>query len=211
MRRTLGAVVVVTITVALAAWWATRPGEKRTTDPDSPGPNAVEGREARLREEVPAIAFAAMDALIAAKVREQTSGTLSAARQWANRELDALMWERTASDLGLGKDELEKCWKERRVAQSRVATYAKGSFIVVKKQTGPGAAQPPAEEDWWTSADVTERSGFLTAYFVETSGRFAILRADETDCAACGGRRDVTRAVCAQCNGCGVVRSVTYR
>jgi hypothetical protein len=136
---------------------------------------------------------------------------LAAARSWASRELDALMWEKVRSDLALHGDELEKYWKDRRIAQPRVAGYGKGSFIVVKKRTGADAPQASADEDWWNSAGFAERAGFLTAYFVETSGRFVILRADEADCPACGGRGEVTRAVCAQCNGCGVVRSVTYR
>ena len=310
MRRTLGAVAAVIITVALAAWWVTRPVEEASTgtEPDQADARAaggasraaavrvprvrgregadddarsaaaedvririaaaenlraridaavaenrwndalrllnefdstykdqavraaarfdeleakvVKGRDAWFVEKLPLAAFAAIDELIAAKVREQTvgsasdaarAGTLAAARTWANRELDALLWEKAASDLGLTKEEIEKYWGIRRVAEPRVAGYAKGSFIVVKPRPGSGTPMPSAQEDWWSTADSTERAGFLTAYFVETSNRFEILRADDAGCPACGGHGGSTSVVCAQCNGCGVIRSVTYR
>ena len=182
----------------------------------------VAGRDAYFCERMSATPHETMDALIAERAAREP--TIAAARTWANRELDAALWEQVSSDLDLKKEELERYWKDRRKVDPRTVSYGAGSFIAVKPRERAGspagqAADVPrawTDEDWWSAADTVARTAFLTAYFVETSGRFVILRADETACDACRGRGFVgeegaARVVCRSCNGCGAVRSVMYR
>lgn len=169
----------------------------------------VAGRDAYFREQSPLRAYATMDALVADKASQEPA--FAVARAWASREVSAELWEKAASNLALKMDELEKYWKERRVTGVRRASYGSGSFVMIKKTFGTVAPSAAAairqtEDVWWSRADSVTRSAFLTAYFVETSGYFEILRVDETACEACGGQGE-----CASCNGCGVVRTVTYR
>jgi hypothetical protein len=186
---------------------------------------------------MPARLFETLDALIAAKAREDdrptgadpppgtaNPGTLAAARQWQNRELCVQMFEKTAADLGLTKDELAKYWKSRRVAEPRTASYGAGSFVVVKRKRPaesdgrehpqPESAKPMTDEEWWSAADASARGAWLTANFVEASSIFEVLRADQAECADCGGRGFLDRAqsaVCTTCGGCGSIRTLTYR
>ena len=177
-------------------------------------------------------------------------GTLAAARQWANRDLFVALTDRVCADLGLTKDELETYWKSRKVPSIKKASYNTGSFIVVKraaKPNQPGGApaerksrpqgdkpgnkspagprnnqveKPKTDEEWWEARGPSDRKGWLTAYFVESSGLFDILRADPANCTACGGLGSITSTssngesesqFCVQCNGCGVMKSVSYR
>lgn len=177
-------------------------------------------------------------------------GSLAAAKQYMARELPKSLWEKVISDMGITPEEMDVFWKERSSKKQKVATYGTGSFIVVKKvaQTRPGQndparprgpagsqrgqqggpPKPPAKEDrplteeeWWEKVQAPDRARWMTAYFVESSGIFEVLRADEsTLCEGCSGT-GVTRAtgtdgsvstsVCMVCNGAGKVRKVYYR
>lgn len=174
-------------------------------------------------------------------------GTLAAARQWENRELFAQLWEKVGTDLGLTKDEMEKYWKARSVKTVRKANYGTGSFIVVKKAatakvpggeqprrrppssdpSGKNAPQKPVkvdkpltDEEWWEEVGPSDRKQWLIANFVETSGIFDVIKADQVPCQSCGGAGfekstdssgNENQTFCKQCNTSGVFRSVSYR
>jgi hypothetical protein len=130
------------------------------------------------------------------------------------------------------------------------ATYGTGSFIVVKRpaptskagdqerrrrppgstrndDSGRGPKVPPkedrpkTEEEWWEAISSSDRARWLTAFFVESSGLFDILRADESElCSGCGGTGTLvsnnsdgstSTTICTTCNGGAKIRTVTYR
>jgi hypothetical protein len=191
----------------------------------------VKGRDTYFQRQIALDVYKVLESLTEKKAREQkplrqdaanapsgaaAQGSLAAARQWANRELDAQLWEKVAADLGLNKDELEKYWKDRSVKNVRRVNYGTGSFIVVKKATTgtktnepprrrpapddrrsggknvpdkPAAVEKPlTEEQWWEKVSGNDKRNWLIAYFVETSNRFEILRTDEPNCESCGGK-----------------------
>ena len=179
-----------------------------------------------------------------------TPGTLAAARQWASRDLPKQMWDKVLADLELKQEELDAYWKARSGKQIQTASYGTGTFIVVKKAAtprgpaadpsrnrrppgAPGGQQggppkpkedkPKTEEEWWELLGdrATDRAKWLTAYFVESSGIFEIVRADESElCGGCGGRGVLvsnnqdgsqSSSVCPTCNGSQKFRKVLYR
>lgn len=83
--------------------------------------------------------------------------------------------------------------------------------------------KPKTEEEWWDAlADRPgDRAKWLTAWFVESSGIFEIVRTDESElCGACGGRGvnvsnnsdgTTSSTVCTACNGAAKIRKVLYR
>ena len=192
----------------------------------------VKGRDTYMQRQIALDAYRVLDALASKKAGEQkplrpdaatnnpgaaAQGTLASARQWANRELDAQLWEKVMSDLGISKEEVEKYWPTRSVKNVRRASYGSGSFIVVKKPPAAGKAagnepvrrrppgsdkdrggknvpdkpsqveKPLTEEQWWDSRNTSDRRNWLIAYFVETSNRFTIISAVEANCDDCGG------------------------
>jgi hypothetical protein len=225
----------------------------------------VKARDTYFQRHLALTFYKTMEKLISAKAREQkplrpdanapsgaaAQGSIAAARQWANRELDNLIWDKLAADLGLKREEMETYWKNRTVNNVRRALYGTGSFIVVKKaapKAGGGSSQPvrrrppgspggggagnapakpakvekPAtEEEWWSEkVGASDRERWLTAYFVESSGRFNILRTPLLNCDDCGGAGLTTSSgtdgtetqnFCKRCNGAGVFRTVEYR
>lgn len=213
------------------------PGDRRAIGLDALSAEIVAGRDRYFAGRIAPKVSETMDALIAANAKGEASavagtdgarpGTLAAARRWQNREMFTALWEKVAADLGLTKDELEKYWKSRRVAEPRTASYGAGSAVVVKRRpeasdatSSPPHAKPLTDEDWWSAADAAARGAWLTANFVETSGLFEVLRADDVRCAQCDGKGfldsgsahgDDEGTACPACGGCGVVRSVTYR
>jgi hypothetical protein len=127
---------------------------------------------------VPQRVYDVLAKLVADKAAE--NGSLAAAREWEQRELDAELWARVRGDLPLTPDALEKAWKERpRTPATRWTTYGSGTFIVVRKDASADAKVPkPTAEEWWTAATAIQRYEWLLANYVETSGSFEILRAD---------------------------------
>lgn len=220
-------------------------------------------RDVYFQKEVALAVYRTMEQMIEAKAREQkpakvaedfkgaVPGTLAAARQWENKDLYKLIWDKVAKDLDLKIEELESYWKDRSVKQIRRANYGTGSFIVVKKvsTTKPGAPPPPpprrppgsdprggaktvpakptksdkpaTEEEWWgEKVGPSDRTRWLIANFVETSGMFDIIKTEQLNCKECEGRgfntssgADGTESqhFCVQCNGAGVTRTVSYR
>jgi hypothetical protein len=82
------------------------------------------------------------------------------------------------------------------------------------------ADKPMTDEEWWESVNPSDRARWLTAYVAETCGYFEILRTDQMPCQGCGGlgyikstasNGDEEQHFCVQCNGIGVVKTVTYR
>jgi hypothetical protein len=177
-----------------------------------------------------------------------TPGTLAAARQWVSRDLPTQIWDKVMADLGLKPEEMDKYWKERSGKNPQTANYGTGSFIVVKRAAAPksgqdpnrqrrppgGAGQQPqgpqrqakedkpkTEEEWFEAVGPGDRARWLTAFFVESSGMFEIVRTDESQaCEACGGRgvqvannSDGTQSssICPGCNGATKFRKVIYR
>jgi hypothetical protein len=177
-------------------------------------------------------------------------GTLAAVRQFLQRDLPKQLWDKTAADLGLTADEMDVFWKARNTRQTYTANYGTGSFIVIKKPqaTGnkgndpnrqrrpPGTSRddqrggppkpakedkPRTEEEYWEAIGPQDRARWATAWFVESSGMFEVLRTDETElCDNCGGRGvnvantsdgGQSSTVCAKCNTSGKFRKVIYR
>lgn len=175
-------------------------------------------------------------------------GTIAAAKRWAARELPQELWGRVGEICGLEVEEVDKFWKERASKKVHSATYGTGSFIVMKKakksgdrrktrrpppgsrrrgdsKGGPSkkkAAKPKTEQEWWATVRPGDRAKWLGAYFVETSGLFHVLRADEDDdCSNCGGLGIIKMSstsgagadstFCTRCNGSGHFRRVKYR
>jgi hypothetical protein len=124
----------------------------------------AKGRDQYFQRAVALDVFKQMENLIESKSREKippaTStndpkggaaavGTLSAARNWVNKDLVKLLWDKVAKDLSLDSDELKKYWESRTVRSVRKGSYGTGSFIVVKKAAagpnnkGGGASDPP--------------------------------------------------------------------
>lgn len=228
----------------------------------------VKGRDTYFQRAIALDVYKVLDQLTDKKAREQkplrpdaagtapgagvaAQGSIAAARQWANRELSAQLWEKVGTDLGLTKEELEKYWKVRSVKNIRRASYGTGSFIMVKKAAAPGAKpggdapqrrRPPSsdkdkggknvpdkpvavekpltEEQWWETRAASEKGNWLTAYYVETSGYFDVVRADEVNCDQCGGTGKITSTgtdggesstFCKKCNEAGRFRTVNYR
>jgi hypothetical protein len=192
----------------------------------------VKGRDTYFQRQIALEAYRVLDALTEKKAREQkplrpdaegaapgaaAQGSLAAARQWANRELDAQLWKDVEDHLGLTLDEVNKYWPNRSVKNVRRVNYGSGSFIVVKKPPAAGKAagseparrrppgsdkdrggknvpdkpsqveKPLTEEQWWETRNASDRRSWLIAYFVETSNRFQILSAVEQNCDDCGG------------------------
>jgi hypothetical protein len=204
----------------------------------------AKGRDAYFRGRIAIDVFKVMDRLTEAKARERKSavdaatpkpgapapGTLAAARRWETQELGGSLWNTVAKELGLDRDEVDSYWTTRPRRTTRRATYGSGSFIVAKDAAprppvgagGPpkpaSSAKPRTDEDWWAGVGPQDRRSWLTADFVERSGRFDA-RAEQTNCRDCGGTGVVgspgdgaaDRRVCVTCNGCGCVRSVTFR
>jgi hypothetical protein len=227
----------------------------------------VKGRDTYFQRQIALDAYKVLESLTEKKAREQkplrpdaataaptgaaAQGSLAAARQWANRELSAQLWEKVGQDLGLTKEELEKYWKDRSVKNVRRVSYGTGSFIVVKKAAAaggkPGGSEPPrrrppgsdkdkggknvpdkpqtvekplTDEQWWETRNNSDRRNWLIAYYVETSGYFDIVRADEPNCEQCGGTGKITSTgtdgnqsstFCKICNEAGRFRFVSYR
>jgi hypothetical protein len=204
----------------------------------------AKGRDAYFRGRIAIDVFKIMDRLIEAKARERTPavdaaaskpgatspGTLAAARRWETQEMGVALWDKVAKDLGLDSEEVDSYWTTRSRRTTRRATYGTGSFIVAKDAAprspagagGPpkpaASAKPRTDEDWWSSVGPQDRRSWLTADFVEKSGRFDA-RAEQTNCRDSGGTGVIgspgdgaaDRRVCVTCNGCGCVRSVTFR
>jgi hypothetical protein len=192
----------------------------------------VKGRDTYFQRQIALDTYRVLEDLTTKKAREQkplrpdaagaspgaaAQGSLAAARQWANRELDAQLWKQVEDDLGLTKEEVEKYWPNRSVKNVRRASYGTGSFIVVKKPAAAGKAagnepvrrrppgsdkdrggknvpdkpsqveKPLTEEQWWESRNASDRRNWLIAYFVETSNRFLVQSAIEANCDDCGG------------------------
>jgi len=182
----------------------------------------VKGRDQHFQHEVAIDFYRRMAALIGAKAREKSAtATLAAARDWASKELPAELWRSVSANEGLTNDEVANYWTTRTVKSVRKATYGPGSFIVAERPQPdvPAAArQRWTPEEWWNSAPSLDRSTWLTAYFVETSGSFELLRREQTDCGGCRGigtiqviATDNEPLICAECNGSGKIRSVSYR
>jgi hypothetical protein len=232
----------------------------------------AKGRDQYFQRAVALDVFKVMEKLIEDKAREKVpplssteapksgaagAGTLSAARNWANKDLVKALWDRVAGDMKLEAEELKNYWEHRTVTSARIAKYGTGSFIVVKKAaSGPkgggggapdapkrrppgqsggssgkggksnvptpqkAADKPLTDEEWWESVGPTDRTRWLMAYFVETSGYFTILRTEQTPCPGCGGlgfnkstasNGDEEQHFCVQCNGIGVFKSVTFK
>lgn len=225
----------------------------------------VKARETYFKKHLALQLFRTLDKLIADKAKERkplredpdaprgaaATGSLAAARQWANRELDNQLWDKLAADLGLKREEMEEFWKNRTVTNVRRALYGTGSFIVIKKAPAkpggaggdqpvrrrpPGAGggggggnapqkptkveKPLTEEEWYESRGPSDRENWLTAYFVESSGRFHVLRTVHVNCDSCGGAGMITSVgpggdesqnFCKRCNGSGQFKSVEYR
>jgi len=234
---------------------------------------AAKGRDQYFQRAVALDVFKVMENLIQDKAREKIPpatatdqpkggaaavGTLSAARNWVNKDLVKQLWDKVAKDMGFDEktasEENRKYWESRTVRSVRKSSYGTGSFIVVKKAAagpkGGGASDPPkrrppnsnsggskggkgnvpdkpkapdkpmTEEEWWESVGPSDRTRWLTALFAETSGYFEILRTDQIPCQGCGGQGfnkstasngDEEQHFCVQCNGIGVVKSVSYR
>jgi hypothetical protein len=192
-------------------------------------PDDREQEVAREREAMKRVGphmFEVVDELIREKAREQivgsppTAGTLAIARNWCNKEMVRLLWDREAHDLQLQSDQLKAGWEGRSKTEPRTSSYGTGSFIVAKKRqphATPTAADSEAEERWWAAASEGEKAEFLTALFVETSGYFEVLRITVGPCRVCGGRGSAatdTEGVsprCAVCNDAGGAKYVSYR
>lgn len=137
------------------------------------------------------------------------AGTLASAQQWSIRELPEQLWKEVGDSTGLELDEVERYWAERSIKSPKHASYGSGTFIVVKVETADrddrrGRRRPPGAnrdgdrrrrgeggdeakekklitpEEWWTQSKPSERALWLTAYFVENSGDFEIIRIDES-------------------------------
>jgi hypothetical protein len=175
---------------------------------------------------------------------EAASGTLAAAKQWTSRELPTKLAEEVSTKLGLELDEMTAYWERRKMRQQQTATFGSGTFIVVKaelpkskrnRRRAPGSdrnrnrggggsakqVKPLTEEEWWDQVNDSEQVQWLTAYFVEGSDQFEVIRIDESEkCSSCGGMGYKTVAGeggstesqhCTQCNGAGKERRIMYR
>jgi hypothetical protein len=159
-------------------------------------------------------------------------GTCAAARAWLARELPRALWEAASADLGLSKDEIEKCWKERPGRELRSASYGTGTFVVARRNRASAQSDPATQdadetpepiltdEEWWFAAASTDRRQWLVAFFVESSGMYEITRVSQEPCATCAGNGSLDpaapggaprRRACPQCNGAGAFRRVEYR
>lgn len=206
------------------------PASRASAGVDELSARIVAGRETYFGKQAALTMYRATYALIEAKVRERETtdpaggdavdapsdaarrGTIAAARGWAIRELPAELGRTVSADLGLAPDDLDRFWKSRRVSVPRQAVYGSGSFIVV------GTRNPSdlTDEQWWHAADPVERMSWLTAFFVESSGLFEIVKTDGTPCGTCHGSGSVGASVrprgpCPVCHGACDFRSVTYR
>ena len=192
--------------------------------PDDREPELAREREAMKR--VGPHMFEVMDELIREKAREPiigsppTAGSLAMGRNWCNKEMVKLLWDRVSHDLELSADQLKFGWESRAKGDARTASYGTGSFIVVKRQQTPSpstAVDSDAEERWWAASGADEKAAWLTALFVETSGYVEVLKITTDPCPACGATESVTSDSepapqrCAACNGAVVVKSVVYR
>jgi hypothetical protein len=183
----------------------------------------VKGRDQYFQREVAIDFYRRMTELIGAKAREKSAkATLAAARDWSSKELATALWTDVAAGEGLTNDEVANYWTTRTVRSVRKASYGSGSFIAAERPQpdAPAAAgQRLTPQEWWESVGPTDRSVWLTAFFVETSGSFELLRRDQTDCSGCGGIGTIETPTangsvphrCVQCNGYGKFKSVTYR
>lgn len=159
--------------------------------------------------------------------RGAAAGTLAAAQQWSMRELPEILWKQVGAKLELELEEVERYWAARSGKSPQHATYGSGTFVVVKTEAKsrddrPQRRRPPGAnrnrnnrdrgggqeakekkvitpEEWWTQSKPSERALWLTAYFVENSGEFEIIRIDESSDAP-NPINDVTK-----------IRKVTYR
>jgi len=200
---------------------------------DAKAPEPAADHEAKLRVETPQVVYRVMERLIADAVRGGRAfnpaiapesptapqpGTLAAAKRWCQAELTPQLWKTAAAELGVASDEFDKCWKTRDPSTTRRIAYGGGSFLVARrppansgKRGGP-TVRPFTEEEWWTGASPDDRIAWLTANFVEVSGSFVVVEAAQKPCAGCGGDgRLRDGSLCAQCNGCGLVREIVYR
>lgn len=176
-----------------------------------------------------------------------TPGTLSAARQWVARDLPTRIWDKVQTELDLKPEEMDRYWKERSGKNAQTANYGTGSFIVVKRAAAPKGSQDPnrqrrppgsgqqpqgpqrqvkedkpkTEEEWFQEVGPGDKARWLTAFFVESSGMFEIIRTDESEaCGSCGGKGvqtsdntdgSQTSKICPLCNGATKFRKVIYR
>jgi hypothetical protein len=168
-------------------------------------------------------------------------GTLAAAKQWASRALPNELWEKVSSSLKLELEEVQSYWDKRTQPQAQYASYGTGTFIVQKRELPtkkrerrrpPGRSkggnkkkakknEPLTEEGWWDTVPMNERTGWLTAHFVEGSDIFDVIRHDKTTkCDSCGGNGFVKiqlaaggseSQICPRCNGAGNFLRVVYR
>src|SRR5207237_773442 len=76
------------------------------------------------------------------------------------------------------------------------------------------------DEEWYEDRSTADRKQWLTANFAETGGYFEVVRAEQTNCKSCEGTGftkssttggEEEQHFCVICNGCGVVRTVSYR
>jgi hypothetical protein len=178
-----------------------------------------------------------------------TPGSLGAAKQFMSKDLPKLIWDKVIADTGITPEEMDQFWKERSSKKVLTASYGTGSFIVVRRAPqqkgggpdpsrpkGPAGSQrqqggppgppkkedkPLTEEEWWEQRQASDRVRWMTAWFVESSGMFEVVRTDETaTCEGCAGTGvlrqnntdgSVSTSICTTCNGAAKVRRVIYR
>lgn len=147
-------------------------------------------------------------------------GSLRAAREGSarlQRDLPSLV----AEELGWAVTDVSRLWENRRDAVIKTSSYGTGSFAVIRHEAAasnsPEGTRPDlaGDEEWWRTATLEERTGFLIAHFVESSGIFDVVRVLEL-CATC--RPDLPTPAegrgdggCPRCGDSERVRLVTYR
>jgi len=165
-----------------------------------------------------------MNVLIAEKCERGADGAPSfgAARRWAVEDLIDELWKRVGDHYGMLPESVQQVWASRRSRRLRTASYVAGSFVVVSgaDETEGTKRDPHAAERWWSDAAKGERVQFLTAWVVESSGEFDVIRKTRGLCETCSGSGEFRGSVegaapadtaCETCAGLGKTRKVTYR
>jgi hypothetical protein len=189
----------------------------------------AECRTAFFRTKVRADMVATIRKLVDAKAREQRAvgaarpgegppvGSFAAARSWLLKDLSKALRAAVAAENGLSSEETERFWKERAGKVARMG-YARVSTVAVRPLRDP-ASDAVLLEAWWDSASASDRSTWMSVYFVETSGVFDVVRVLTLDCDGCGGTgvlhmhagTGVEKITCSTCGGAGKVRTVEFR
>lgn len=136
---------------------------------------------------------------------QAAKGSLAASQQWAARDLPTELWEAVAKTTDLPAEEVDRYWTERTGKAPQHANYGTGTFVITKKKKKsdkrerrrpPGSerdnkrrgdkkgpqkkeVKPMTPEEWWTATRPNDRAQWLTAYFVENSGIFELVRTEE--------------------------------